>query len=147
MRSRTGGFSLIELVIALLVGGILVSIASPGISGARARYAVTGARGAFTALHARARAQAIERGTSVRLIVDTAGDSVSLSSGGQVLETVRFAGDQNVDITATPSTVVLCMTPRGYADTDCNNFSVASVITFSQNAESAMVVLLPPRRW
>jgi prepilin-type N-terminal cleavage/methylation domain-containing protein len=143
MPTRNRGFSLVELIIALLVGSILVSIAAPGVSGARARYAVTGARNAFSALNARARAQAIERGTSVRLIVDVSRDRVYLWSNGSVIERVEFGDELNVDIESSASWLVLCMTPRGYADTDCNNFTAAPKVTFRQNADTASLTMLP----
>lgn len=143
MTSKRAGFSLIEVIITMLVGSILVSIAMPSVTGARGRYAVTGARSTFSALHARARAQAIERGTTVRLVVDMVGDSASIWSGTEVLETVRFGGEMHVDIRAESSMLRLCMTPRGYADPDCNNFTTAPQIEFRQNTDTASLTMLP----
>lgn len=141
-RSRRG-FTLIELVIALLIGGILTSIALSGFGSARGAYAVRGARNTMTSLHARARANAIERGTRVRMIVDPAGDSVTLRRDTTLIETVHFNRELEVDIrTSTGGTVVLCMNPRGYADEACNSFTTPVQVTFWRNADSASVGIL-----
>jgi prepilin-type N-terminal cleavage/methylation domain-containing protein len=143
MIASRRGFSLIETVITVLIGTILVSIASPSFGGARGRLSVTGARTAFSSLHARARAQAVERGTTVNILVYTVGDSVTLEVGGEILETVRFGGEMHVDIRASREVLRQCMTPRGFADIDCNSFSGAPKITFWQNADSASLTMLP----
>jgi prepilin-type N-terminal cleavage/methylation domain-containing protein len=141
-RSHTG-FTVIELVIALLIGSILTSVALTSYGNARGRFAVRGAQNMFTSLHARARAQAIERGATVRLIVDVPGDSVYLWSGGTNLETVHFADDLHVDVRSSVGNIVLCMNTRGYADPDCNNFTGTARVAFVQNADSVSVLLLP----
>jgi len=129
--------------VVLLVGGILTSIALSGFGRARGAYAVRGARNTMSALHARARAQAIERGTRVILFVDPGADSVSVTRGGTVLETIRFANEMQVDIrTSTGTAVRLCMNARGYADESCNSFTTPVSISFWHNADSASVRLL-----
>jgi prepilin-type N-terminal cleavage/methylation domain-containing protein len=143
MRRSRHGFSVIELVIALLIGSILTSIALSSYGNSRGRFAVRGARNTLTSLHARARAQAIERGATVRLVVDVSGDSIYLSSGGTNLETIHFADEFNVDIQSSSGNVTLCMNSRGYADTDCNSFTTTPKVTFWQNADSASVSILP----
>lgn len=141
-RSRHG-FSLVELVIALLIGSILTSIALSSYGSARGRFAVRGARNTFVSVHARARAQAIELGSTVRLIVDVDGDSIALWNDGRTLESIHMGEELNVDIRSTSGTFRLCMNSRGYADTDCNNFSGSPKVTFWHNADSASVTILP----
>jgi prepilin-type N-terminal cleavage/methylation domain-containing protein len=51
------GFSIIELLVVLMVGSILTSIALMTFDGVSGRYAVTGAQRTFLSLHARARAR------------------------------------------------------------------------------------------
>ena len=143
MRRSRLGFSVIELVIALLIGSILTSIALAGYGNARGRFAVRGARNTFTSLHARARAQAIERGATVRLVVDVSGDSIYLRSGGSNLETIHFADEFNVDVRSSVGNLVLCMNTRGYADPDCNSFISIAKLTFLQSADSASLNILP----
>jgi len=79
----------------------------------------------------------------VTLVVDAAGDSVSIWSGSERLETVRFAEEFHVDIRGPHDVMRLCMTPRGYADPDCNSFGTDLEITFWQNSDHTSVTLLP----
>lgn len=137
------GFTLIEVVIALLIGSILTSIALSSYGNAQGRFAVRGARNTFTSLHARARATAIERGTTVRLLVDVAGDSVMITSGATTLEKIRFAEEFRVDLQSASGNLLLCMNARGYADTGCTNFSSAVTLGFRFNADTASVRILP----
>ncbi|HSG07804.1 MAG TPA: prepilin-type N-terminal cleavage/methylation domain-containing protein [Longimicrobiales bacterium] len=143
MRQSRFGFSVIELVIALLIGGILTSIALSSYGNAQGRFAVRGARDTFASLHARARAQAIEKGATVRLMVDVTGDSIFLLSGGTNLETIHFADELHVDIRSSAGNLRLCMNSRGYADTACNSFTTPPTVTFWQNADSTSVSILP----
>ncbi|MDP2957912.1 MAG: type II secretion system protein [Longimicrobiales bacterium] len=136
------GFTLIEVVIALLIGSILTSIALTGFGNARGRFAVRGARNTFVSLHARARAAAIEGGTTARLTVYPSGDSVTIVRGGTTLESIRFGEEFDVDVQASAN-VVLCMSSRGYALDTCNSFSSPVRVTFAFGADTASVQILP----
>ena len=139
---RIRGFTLLEVVIALVIGSILTSIAMSGFGNARGPYAVRGARNTFAALHARTRAQAIEAGARVLLFVDVAGDSAFIW-GGQNLETVKFGEELNVDLRSSLGNLRICMNARGFADPDCNSFSSTARLQFSHNADTASVEILP----
>jgi prepilin-type N-terminal cleavage/methylation domain-containing protein len=140
MRGRRG-FTVVELVIALLVGSILTSIALSSYGNAQGGFAVRGARTTFASLLARARAQAIEAGTRVQLFVDVSGDSIFLRQGASNLETIHFADDLHVDVRSSIGSFRMCMNSRGYADTDCNNSTVT--LSFWQNADSSSVTVYP----
>ncbi|MGD8318984.1 MAG: prepilin-type N-terminal cleavage/methylation domain-containing protein [Gemmatimonadota bacterium] len=143
MRQRRG-FTVIELVIALLIGSILTSIALSSYHNARGSFAVRGARNTFASFAARARAQAIESGSNVRLMVDVTGDSIFLWNGSQNLETLDMGDELHVDMRSSVGSFALCMNSRGYADPDCNSFGSDKVLLqFWQNADSASVVILP----
>lgn len=142
MRASRRGFTLIELVIAVLIGSILTSIALSSYGNARGAFAVRGARNTFASLHARARAQAIESGATILLVADVTGDSVYLSDGSNILESVDFGGELNVDVRAAGN-VRLCMNSRGYADTDCNSFNSSATVTFAAGVDTASVQILP----
>jgi prepilin-type N-terminal cleavage/methylation domain-containing protein len=136
------GFTVLELIIALVIGSILTSIALTSYHNAQGRFAVRGARDMFASLQARARAQAISSGSTIRVVVDVSGDSVYLWQSGTNLETHRFA-DEHVDLHSDVGNFYLCMNSRGYADDTCNSFSTSATLTFVQNGDSASVEILP----
>jgi prepilin-type N-terminal cleavage/methylation domain-containing protein len=127
MRMNTRGFSLIETMITLVIAGTLLNVGVKAAAPVTDDLSVKSARGAVMALHARARAHAVERGTMVRLVIDPATDVVSLVDGTDVIETVDLHDTRGIDLTAS-APITLCMTPRGFADSDCNSFS--SAVTF-----------------
>jgi len=144
MNDRRSGFSIIELVVVLMVGSVLTSIAITEFNGVSGRFAVKGARQTLMSMHARARVQAVEFGQTVKLHVDPGGDSIWLSRDGEVLDVLDFGKEFNVDIqTSTDSEVRVCMNPRGFADTGCNSFTSPVTITYMLTSDSASVLILP----
>ena len=143
MDRRRSGFSIIELVVVLMVGSVLTSIAISSFNGVSGRFQTKGARQTFMAMNARARAQAVEYGSIVRLNLDPDDDSVWLSRAGDVLEAVDFREEFNVDIrTSTDAKLSVCMNARGFADMGCNNFSSPVTVTFSIASDTASVRVL-----
>lgn len=142
MRRCTAGFTLIEVVITILIGVILTSIALKGFGELGNQTAARSARQTFSALHARTRAHAIERGQTVRLYVEPTGDSVWIERDSEILEKVRFQEEFDVDIQAS-SRFILCMNARGFADTDCNTFSSTVTLTFVRGTQTYTAELLP----
>jgi prepilin-type N-terminal cleavage/methylation domain-containing protein len=140
--SRRRGFTLLEVVIALLIGSILTSIALSSYGNARGAFAVRSARSTFASLHARTRAQAIEAGNRVLLFVDVAGDSAFIWAGRN-LETIRFDAELNVDLASNHGNFRICMNARGFADTDCNSFYSDTRLYFRHNADTASIGILP----
>jgi len=146
MRRRTLGFTLIELVIALLIGTILTSIALSTFNTARGRLSVRSAKATYASLQARGRAIGIERGTAISFWVDSSGDSAYIETAAGVQEVIRFGQEMNIDLRSVPATFELCMTPRGYADPDCGTptpFPPFIRLQFWQNADSTSVLILP----
>ena len=143
MDKRRSGFSIIELVVVLMVGSVLTRMAITSFNGVSGRYATRGARQTFMAMHARARAHAVEYGRTVQLNLDPGGDSVWLSRGSDVLEVLDFAEEFDVDIrTSTASDLRVCMNARGFADTRCNNFASTVTVTFLLASDTASVRVL-----
>lgn len=144
-RTRTG-FTMIELIIAIVIGSILTTIALNQISGAQTRVAVRGAQTTYAAIHYRARVHGIEKGRNVMLHVDVTGDSVWIEDDGEVMETIRF-GDENIDMTiSSPSTLTeytLCFSSRGYTDTGCNTANSLIRMHFAQGAELTSLWVMP----
>lgn len=145
-RRRHEGFTIIELIIALTLGAILVSMTLKGFGPTVTGLAVSNARQSFAALEARARMHAVERGALARLHVDPAGDSIWVEgSGGARVAFENFATSREVDIQSTTTGVItVCMSPRGFAETSCNSFGTASVtLDFVQGPESASLTIRP----
>jgi prepilin-type N-terminal cleavage/methylation domain-containing protein len=150
MKHGRSGFTLIELVVVILVGSILVGVAMSSFQNAQSGYNVRGAKTMYATLHQLARARAIELGRSTFLIVDSDGDSAYTQEGGVVNNVTHFRRELNVDLRSTPSRFRICMTPRGYADTDCPGIpgfpattSAPIILQFWQGADSATVIVLP----
>lgn len=144
---------MIELVIAIVIGTVLTSLAMPAFQGVRGTLAVRGAKTMYATLHQRARARSIELGETVLFFVDAAGDSAWILAPSQgVSDVTRFGSRLNVDLRSSAgSPHFVCMTPRGYAEYDCGSFSgffqstTSSIIRleFWQNADSTSVIILP----
>lgn len=141
-KQPTFGFTLIELVVALLIGSILTSIALSSFGNASARFAARGARDAFVAMQARGRAQSIEMGQTVRVYLLPSTDrGILLAADGTWLEDVDFRERFDVDIQGINTR--LCMNTRGYADEECNSFTTPRAFHFVINADSSSVTMLP----
>ena len=144
MDNRRSGFSIIELVVVLMVGSVLTSIAITEFNGVSGRFAVKGARQTLMSMHARARMQAVELGRTVKLNIDPVGDSIWLSRGAVVLDVVNFGEEFNLDVqTSSDAEIQVCMNPRGFADTGCNNFNAPVTVTFVLTSDTTSVRILP----
>ena len=143
---RRRGFTLIEVATAIMVGGILLSFAVTAFGSVRSRYAVREASNAFTALHARARAQAIEYAQLVELNVAVEGDSIWIERNDTTLEKLRFAEEFGVRMTRPEASFRLCFNSRGYGDLDCGSLSVdagAVTVVFENGADADSLEVLP----
>lgn len=141
--NRRLGFTLIEIITALIIGAVLLGIAVASWQGASSRFAVRGARNSFVTLVARTRAQAIENGSMVALGASMSGDSVWITNGTTTYEVVHFMDDSHVDLRSSTGDFRLCMNSRGYGDTNCNSFSSAVTLQFWQGGDSTSVEVLP----
>jgi type II secretory pathway pseudopilin PulG len=136
------GFTVVELIIVIMVGIILTTIAMRTMSAFQTRTSTTQARQVFLAMHARARAQAIEFGQDVRLRIDAGQDSIWVELDGRTLSGVGLASQLGVDIQGS-GTHTVCMGPRGFAKTTCNSFQSPLTLVFAQGANTTSVQILP----
>ena len=137
------GFTIIELLIVVAVGGILTTFVMVAFGNAQGHFAVRQARNTFASLHARARAQAIEFGTTTSLHVDAAGDSVWITRNDTTLETISFVDQFGVDLDGADASFELCMSPRGFGDSSCTSISGLTTLAFKQGDDEMYAQMLP----
>ncbi len=90
------------------------------------------------------RAQAIEFGTTARLMLDVRGDSAWIVQGGETIETYHFANDHvDVESNSMDAIVQMCMIARGYSEPRCNSFTQPVELTFTTAESAASLTLLP----
>jgi prepilin-type N-terminal cleavage/methylation domain-containing protein len=147
MKGRRG-FTYLELITVLAVGGILTAIVIGSFSRVHGQMGVRSAQATFLSLHAQARVSAVELGAVVRLMVDEQEARVWLETGPLdapgVMTTVDFAQEFDVTIrTGAGDVAFLCMTPRGFADPTCNNFEGTLNVAFSRGGRTSRVEVLP----
>jgi prepilin-type N-terminal cleavage/methylation domain-containing protein len=136
------GFTVIEVVTTLAIAAILITMGLDSLGTAADRTGIRSAAREITAFGARARAVSIERGQRVRLHFDMAGDSVWIATPTETLDVIRFA-EQGVDLRSVRTSASLCMTPKGYADIDCNSFTGPLYVLLERGAEHLDMTVLP----
>lgn len=143
MKTGRDGFTMIEMVIVMVVGIALATMAITAFAPAQRKMAVSSARETLIAMHARTRAHAIEAGTPVVLNVDFGRDIAWITRDGTTLETVDFQDAMHVDLRGSGSTMEMCMNPRGFGESSCNSFTSGTDILFVLNKESRRLRVYP----
>jgi len=143
MKSKNHGFSVIELLVVVVLGTILTSMALKGFGMVANQASAREARGIFQGMVARTRAQAIESGMLTMLIADAQGDSVMVLANGRIVENIRFGEELGVDIQTSQRLTRICMTPRGFANPDCNSFSSTVKMAFVRGPKEKTIEILP----
>ena len=142
--SNRRGFTIIELLTAIMVGAILVTIGITAFGTVSRRFAAREARSAFSSLHARARAQAIEYGEGIEFHTEAAGDSIWIERNDTTLEKLRLQNEFGVDLMSTPASVTLCLNSRGYGSEGCSvNLGSAVTFSFATTTDTFSVEMLP----
>jgi len=142
LRKRAG-FTLPEMAIALLIGLVLLGISFRAAQPAIQATSVRSAEQVFRAMHARARAVAIERGAMTRFNVDPDGDSVWIQLGNTQIESFDFHEEFGIDLRTNVGVgASVCMTPRGIADPNCSSQPVF-LTYFDSPSRSSGVKILP----
>lgn len=146
---RRYGFTLLEMLVVIAVGGILAAVAVASFGGIQGQMGVRGAQNALLSMHAQTRALAVERGGRARLMVESGTGNVVIdlltdpAGVPTVIERRNFPALYNVTVTTEPAPVVVCMTPRGYADPGCNSYGQRGIVRISGRGGSSQVDFLP----
>lgn len=142
-RSRRG-FTLLEMIVVITIGGVLASIAILAFSTVHGRLGARSAQSNFMSMHAQARAFAVERGVAVRFVMDAGQDEirVEIVQGGdtEVLNRMNLQTEFAVDLTlragSTTSPGVVCFTPRGIADPGCGTVTQQTTVRFQRGTRA-----------
>lgn len=149
---KANGFTLVELLIALIIFGILLGFAIPAFNRMTRSRNVQNARDALVWMAARTRARAIERGQIHLLEIDPVNDrawivrhNTGTPLASDTLETIDFSAQHKTTLeTAANTKVTLCYGPRGYAIT-CTGSPAGDVDVefkhFDQTARARVKVL------
>lgn len=116
LRGRSGGYTLAELLIVIVIAGIIATIAVPRLSAMIRNLSARSAVSKVVSDLTLARTQAVREGRTVSLTVTGAGTyRVTVDQGEQpdnVLKTVNVSGTQkNVSLAPNPTTI--SFDPRG----------------------------------
>lgn len=143
MKQNTRGFTLLEMLVVVILGTILIQMSIKGFSLVTNQFSAREARNVFQGMVARTRSQAIESGMPTILVADAQGDSVLILANGGVVEKVRFGTELGVDIQTTERMTRICMTPRGFADLDCNSFTSTIKMAFVRGPKQEHIEIRP----
>lgn len=135
------GFTLIEIMIAVGLIGLMAAIAYPRIADALTKQSARSGRAAVIAMQAKARATAISRGTSTQLVVS--GNTLAIVSRNPVTGAVDTVGatenlNDRFGVTVTATADTLHFDPRGLgsdaSDTEVrvSKGAYTYAVTFSQ---------------
>lgn len=113
MASNRRGFSLVEMLIAVILIGIVVLMAMPRIERALVRRDLSSARSGVVSLIQRAKAAAVQRRQAVTVNVSSsmAWLTAATSGGSQIIASLNLSAQYNVS--ATSSAATLTFQPTG----------------------------------
>lgn len=144
---RRAGFTLIELLIVILITGAILSFAIPNLTKTTATRYSRNARDAFVWGAQRARARAIQTGTTQLFELDPATERAWVVRRGSTdtLYTVNFQTEHESTVsTASNAVITVCFNPRGFATVSCNvNVGSNVDVTFTHGGYTSAARVKP----
>lgn len=139
--AQRAGFTLIEMVLVVMIGGMLVGIAAPAYGRIASERAVGNARDAMIHTAYRARSEAMRSGKLVHLKVRPNDGVVWVVDGsGGVLHSLAMA-DYHAEMVGV--SMDICYTARGYALPGCTTVTTGATLAFARGNATATAVVLP----
>lgn len=133
MLRQRGGFTLVELLIVMIIGATLTTMAIPSFTRLMNARNAQNARDRLVWLANRARMRAMERGSVQLLEISPSRNAAWIVrrngvTAADTLETVRFTGEYSATVsTSTGNTITVCYSARGYAFSCSGNSPAANV--------------------
>lgn len=140
LRARRG-FTLVEMLFVVILGGLVVAVGTRQIGRTASRRAVENARDAFILTAQRARAEAMRTGRLVHLqVVPGSGEVRVAESSGTAVYTLAMS---DLEVALVAPDLSLCYTSRGYALPGCTSINVETEVAFARGPDTATAAVLP----
>lgn len=143
MMPRRSGFSLIEVVVAMILISIVAGMVVPAFGRMQARQQLMNSRDAFVLLAARARAEATATGGVGYLELDGAGDEAWIRVASDTLVRLSFRNDFDADVSTDGGSLEVCYTARGLTLSSCTTSGLPDTVSFVRGADTALAVVEP----
>jgi prepilin-type N-terminal cleavage/methylation domain-containing protein len=140
------GFTLIELVIAISVAGILLAIMAPQFRLLQERRGATMARDAVVRLAATSRMLAVERGRAVLMEIDPESKRAWAVAAGtaDTLTLIDLRREFGALVETAGGKLTVCYNSRGYATGACSvGLNNGTVVTFTRGTSQATAAVRP----
>ena len=141
MSTRRMGFSLLEMLIVVLLGGLVLTMGTRQYNGVSNQRAVINAANAMVLTSHRARSEAMRSGRLTYMAVEPDAGVVRVSNGdGDVIHTMDMG---TYGGTMSGSEFTVCYAARGYALPGCTDISGTRTVAFVRGVDTTAVAVMP----